>query len=66
MHPWKYFSYSYQKIGLETIFMKSRGLFSGKNKKNIMNFTSAKLARRIVKVKEVKWILINCLSYKYS
>ena len=36
---------------LETICMKCRILFSGKNKKNITNLSSAELAQRVVKVK---------------
>ena len=35
---------------LQTICMKSRNLFSGKNKKNIINLLSAEIAQRVVKV----------------
>ena len=35
---------------LETICMKCQFLFSGKNKKNITNLSSAELAQRVVKV----------------
>ena len=34
----------------ETICMKFQSLLSGKNKKNIVNLSSAKLAKRVVKV----------------
>ena len=40
----KYFSYFSQKIGFdssETICMKCRILFSGKNKKNLVNLSTA-------------------------
>ena len=56
----KYFSYFSQKTGYdiscklspkETICMKCRILFSGKNKKNIINLSSAENAQRVVKVK---------------
>ena len=36
---------------METICMKYQILFSGKNKKNITNLSSAELALRVVKVK---------------
>ena len=36
---------------LETICMTCQILFSGKNKKNITNLSSAELAKRVVKVK---------------
>ena len=35
----------------ETISVKCESLFSGKNKKNIVNLSSAEFARRVVKVK---------------
>ena len=35
----------------ETICMKSQSLFSGKNKKNIINLSSAEFAQSVVKVK---------------
>ena len=35
----------------ETICMKCPLLFSGKNKKNLINLSSAELAKRVVKVK---------------
>ena len=53
----KYFSYFSQEKGfdiscklspLETIFMKCQILFSGKYKKNIINLSSAELAKRVV------------------
>ena len=49
----KYFSYFSQKTAfdMETICMKCQMLFSGKNKKNIINLSSAELAQRAVKVK---------------
>ena len=37
---------------LETICMKCQILFSGKNKKNIINLSSAENAQRVVKVKQ--------------
>ena len=37
---------------METICMKYQILFSGKNKKNIINLSSAKLAQKVVKVKQ--------------
>ena len=55
----KYFSYFSQKTGYdiscklspkETICMKCQILFSGKNKKNIINLSSAENAKRVVKV----------------
>ena len=54
------FSYFFQKTEfdiscklspLETICMKCQILFSGKNKKNIINLSSAELAQGVVKVK---------------
>ena len=36
---------------METICMGSQILFTGKNKKNITNLSSAELAKRLVKVK---------------
>ena len=39
--------------------MKCRILFSGKNKKNIINLPSAENAQRVVKVKMVLYILCN-------
>ena len=36
---------------LETICMKCQNLFSGKNKKNIINLSSAELAERMAKFK---------------
>ena len=33
--------------------MKCQNLFSGKNKKNIINLSSAELAQRVVKVKMI-------------
>ena len=36
---------------LETICIKCQILFSGKNKKNVINLLSAELAQRMVKVK---------------
>ena len=56
----KYFSYFSQKTGFdiscklspyETICMKCSTLFSGKNKKNIINLPSTENAHRVVKVK---------------
>ena len=50
-------SYFFQKTGfdilgkfspLETICMKSQNLFSGKNKENVVNLSSAELAQRMV------------------
>ena len=55
----KYFSYFSQKTGYdissklspkETICLKCQILFSGKNKKNIINLSSAENAQRVVKV----------------
>ena len=55
-----FFSYFSQKTGfdiscklcrMETICMKCQILFSGKNKKNITNLSSAKLIKRVLKVK---------------
>ena len=56
----KYFSYFSQETGfdiscklslMETICIKCQILFSGKNKKNFINLSSAELAQRVVKVK---------------
>ena len=52
----KYFSYFSHKTGFDiscTICMKCQILFSLKNKKNINNFSSAKLAQRVVKVNQL-------------
>ena len=55
----KYFSYFSQKTGfdiscklspMQTICMRCQILFPGKNKKNIINFSSAEVAERVVKV----------------
>ena len=51
-------SRNYEKIPdllwqtVETICMKCQILFSGKNKKNIINLSSAEFAQRMVKVKQ--------------
>ena len=37
---------------METICMKCQILFSGKNKKNITNLSSAEFAQRVVKVND--------------
>ena len=37
-------------ISVETICLKRQILFSGKNKKNLVNLLSAELAQRVVKV----------------
>ena len=37
--------------------MKCQILFSGKNKKNITNLSSAELAQRVLKVKNIKFHL---------
>ena len=42
--------------------MKCQILFSGKNKKNIINLPSAENAQRVVKVKEVVGHIGMCLS----
>ena len=46
---------------METICMKCQIMFSGKNKKNIINLSSAELAQRVVKVKlcNSKWCLFD-------
>ena len=48
--------------------MKHQSLFSGKNKKNIVNLSSAEFAQRVVKVK-LNTILIkkalDCLHLQY-
>ena len=36
---------------METICMKSQILFSGENKQNIVNLSSAELAQRLIKIK---------------
>ena len=51
-----FFSYFPQKTGfdispMETICMKYQTMFSGKNKKNIINLSSAEFSYRVVKVK---------------
>ena len=38
---------------METICMKCQILFSGKNKKNIINLSSVELAQRVVKAKSL-------------
>ena len=59
-----YFSYFSQKTGfdilcklspIKTICMKCQILFSGENKKTIINLSSAELAQRMVKVKNWSW-----------
>ena len=40
--------------------MKCQILFSGKNKKNIINLSSAENAQRVVKVKPNLWPLRSC------
>ena len=64
-HVLKYFSYFSKKIGfniscklspVETIHMKCQILFSGKNKKNINNSSSAELSLREIKVKAQKML----------
>ena len=46
--------------------MKCQILFSGKNKKNIINSSSAENAQRVVKVK-TDWFGVNCgLKQGYS
>ena len=40
-----------QIVSSETICMKCQILFTGKNKKNIINLSSAEYAQRVVKVK---------------
>ena len=42
-----------QIVFMETIYMKCQILFSGKNKKNIANLSSAEFAQRVVKVRKV-------------
>ena len=60
----KYLSYASRKIGpdiscksspQETICMKRQSLFSGKNKKNIINLSSAESAQRVIKVTAVSY-----------
>ena len=45
--------------------MKCQILFSGKNKKNIINLSSAENAQRVVKVKEV-YFLNTCIDLVYT
>ena len=40
-----------QIVSLETICTKCQNLYSGKNKKHIINLSSAEYAQRVVKVK---------------
>ena len=58
----KCFSYFPQKTGfdiscklspMETICIKCQIMFSGKNKKNVIILSSAELAQRVVKVKQL-------------
>ena len=46
----------------ETVCMKCQILFSGKNKKNIINWPSAENAQRVVKVKVSKYLHLAVLS----
>ena len=39
---------------METICMKYQVLFSGKNKKNIINLSYAELAQKLVKIKTIE------------
>ena len=39
--------------------MKCQSLFSGKNKKNIANLSSAELAQRVVKIRDTIYRVIN-------
>ena len=68
----KYFSYFSKKTGydisckLETICMKCQILFFGKNKKNIINLSSAENAQRVVKVKDGKKLASSCIIFSFS
>ena len=44
--------------------MKCQILFSGKNKKNIINLSSAENAQRVVKVKglHIRWYVLQTMS----
>ena len=62
----QYFCYFAQKTGfdsscklstMETICMECRILFSGKDKKNITNLSSAEIAQRVVKVNPLSLLL---------
>ena len=48
------FDISCKLFPLETICMKYQNLFSGKSMKNLINVSSAELAKRVVKVKVYK------------
>ena len=61
----KYFSYFSQKTGYdiscklsskETICMKCQILFSGENKKNVINLSFAENAQRVIKVKVSQYL----------
>ena len=41
-----------QTVSLETVCMKYQSLFSGKNKKNIVNLSSAEFAHGVAKVQK--------------
>ena len=45
-------------FAMETICMKCQILFSGKNKKNITNLSSAELAQRVVMVKTLFFLVV--------
>ena len=69
-----FFLFFFQKTGsdipcqlspMETICMKCQKLFSGKNMKNITNMTSAKLAQRVVKVKQFQSFKICMLRIRF-
>ena len=48
---------------LAAVRMKYQGLFSVKNKKNIINKLSAEYGHRVVKVKDLIFRLKNCFYY---
>ena len=47
-----------QIVSNETICMKYQILFSGKNKKNIISLSSAELAKCVVKVNNIKDVIL--------
>ena len=53
---WTEIDISYKLSPMETICMKCQILFSGNNKKNIINLPSAEFAQRVVKVKYLDFI----------
>ena len=62
----RYFEIFFLIFPKETICMKCQILFSGKNKKNIINLSSAENAQRVVKVNPLSLVLQLMIDYNRS